>query len=195
MRFISIDLENNQPSGSIIQLGAVAWDTDLDTAISTFNIFVEPPEEEVNWDHLLNIGETLEALLGPTFKSEWEKRKVSREEGLKQFWEWVDTVKCGKKVVQWGRGDMEQILKESKLSKVRYPSHLRVLNLKTTYQFLFQPALRYTKVFGLGGAVRSVGLTFEGDPHNALADSLNTARVYAVLYKKLEKYRSIEQLF
>ena len=53
MRFISVDIESNQPSGKIIQIGAVAFDTDAKQPIQgEFNCWLNPGEP-INWDQPL----------------------------------------------------------------------------------------------------------------------------------------------
>ena len=63
MKFISLDLEFTQPSGTIIQIGASVWDTDQNKEIAMLSMYVNP-DEEINWDYdLQKAGMTLGDLL------------------------------------------------------------------------------------------------------------------------------------
>ena len=196
MRFISLDLENNQPSGEIIQIGAVAFDTDDDTPLDEFQHFVNPGEP-INWNHELRpekeIGCTLGELL-PFDQNEFNAYKRDPKEVLEEFWAWVKKAQCGKKIIQWGSGDLDCLIKASKKHGVRYPHQLRSINLKTFYQFVYQPAMRLPKGYGLGTVVKNTTGSFYGEPHDAYWDAYNTGKVLIYLFRRMEKLGQIEKI-
>jgi len=156
MRFLSVDIECNQPSGTIIQIGAVAWDTDKGL-LGGFDRHLRP-DEPINWDHQLTNGKTLGQLLpfGPQDIADAEPSAYV----FKEFRQFLSANPSGKKIIQWGRGDMWSIHNQSNIDINR----LRVLNLKVVYQFFFQMAFRLPKGAGLQTAMNSMGLKFEGPP-------------------------------
>lgn len=192
MRFISVDLENSQPGGEIIQIGACAWDTDSGQ-LSSFMVYVDIGRE-VDYSYQLENGQTLGELLPDEFPTLHRRDKLSPEVALSHFWQWVKESGCGKKIIQWGGGDLEELIKESRQYSVRYPSHLRMLNLKTVYQFIYQPAMRLPKRFGLQGALQSLKLSSEGQPHDAYWDSFNTARLCTRIFNRIEQAGEIRNL-
>lgn len=190
MRFIAVDLENNQPSGKITQIGAAAFDTDSGH-ISSFNVYVDA-EEPLNLDHMLNNNMTLGQLLGPDFEYKYEASKIPRSEAYSSFWEWVKESQCGKKIIQWGRGDTNEIITQGKEVGVKYPSHLRIVNLKVVYQTFFQPALKLDKGFGLSSACEHMGISFKGRAHDAIVDAVNTGELAMRMFKIIENYGKVK---
>jgi len=96
MKFTSLDLELNQPSNRIIQIGAAAYCTDRGL-ISSFSVYVNP-EEKMGWKHVLNTGQTLDRLLPINFVSEWNKHAFFSKEAMTMFWDWHKTTGAGKKL-------------------------------------------------------------------------------------------------
>ncbi len=194
MRFISVDLEANQPTDKIIQIGAAAFDTDSKTPykpVDTFNLYVDP-EEEINWDYNLRGGLTLIELLGNNFKTNWEKSSVPKNVAFESFWKWCKEANCGKKFVQWGRADMWELMKQSKDSGVFYPSRIQEINLKRLYQFFYQPGLKLNKSpGGLEKACKEMGIDFEGRAHDALVDAINTGMISVSMYEVIRGYSDV----
>lgn len=181
MRFISIDLELNQPTNKIIQIGAVAYDTDKGR-VSSFSRYVDPGET-INWKHVLNTGQTLDALLPSYFPTEWFLRKQSSCDALTEFWQWVKDVQCGKKFIQWGSGDLKCLLAESQ--GLGYPTHIRTLDLKMVYQFIWQPSARLQKNSGLSSACREIGTATPLHAHDAFYDAEATGILFLKIFKQV----------
>jgi hypothetical protein len=196
MRFVSIDLELNQPSNNIIQIGACTFNTDSKTPYvpeKTLSVFIDP-NEPVNWNHHLNTRETLGSLLGDTFKTEWEIHKVSTEEGLVLFWDFIKNSQSGRKVIQWGNGDIQQILNQSKIANVRPSIIVKDLNIKRVYELLYKPILEKNKGGGLFKACENMGVPFEGRAHDALVDAINTGKLTVKMFEILSNYQKIKKL-
>lgn len=193
MKFISIDLESNQPSGTIIQIGAAAFDTDArDPLMAKFVCYVNP-DEEINWDQPLNNGMTLGELL-PFTQKEITEQGIAPDVAFTQFWQWVIDINCGRKFIQWGRHDMEALVGQSKAAGVFYPQRIKDFNLKKTYQFLYQPANKLAQKYGLSGALKSCNIGFEGTAHDAYVDAYNTGVLMLHIYRDLENMRKIKGL-
>lgn len=183
MRFTVLDLENNQPTGKITQLGALVYDTDQGI-IATFNEYIDPGEP-VNWDFMLKpINCTLEELLAPGFRAAWEANARPTEEVLREFWEWHKKSQAGKRILQWGNGDTAELLAESQ--GLGYPPHLKVSNLKMIYQFLWQPAARLEKQSGLGTACKMLRVDPPNPPHDAFNDAKATGELFLEMFRQVK---------
>lgn len=188
MKYIAVDLENNQPSGRIIQIGAVACDTEDPALItSEFVVFVDP-DERINWDHSLNNGQTLGELLGDQFQIKHPKHARSRKEALDLFWQWVTNSHCGRRIFHWGGKDITTVLRESKETGVAVPGHLVVVDLKTVYRTLYQPALRLPKRSSLESACGEFEVAFSGRAHDALVDATATGSLVHKMYRMLSTH-------
>jgi len=182
MRFTAIDLELNQPSNRIIQIGACAVDTDQGI-ISNFSIYVDP-EEEMGWKHVLNTGQTLEQLLPDNFIENWTTSSYLSKEAMELFWKWHKAQQCGKKFIQWGRGDMKLLIEESQ--GCGYPSHTKVFDAKMAYKFIWQPGARLEKLSALSKACENLQVPRPNPAHDALEDAKATARVFLEMFKQVE---------
>lgn len=181
MRFISLDLELNQPSNRIIQIGAASFDTDVGM-LDSISLYVEP-DEEVNWGHKLNIGCRLDELLPISFRPNWERERYEHKEAMELFWKWHKEQQCGKKMIQWGRGDLKLLIGESQ--GCGYPSHLRILDLKQVYRYLWQPSAHLEAQSGLSSACKSLDVRCPAPAHNALEDAISTGEVFMKMFKQL----------
>jgi len=188
MKFTSLDLELNQPSNRIIQIGAAAYCTDRGL-IDEFSMYVDPGEE-VNWDHTLNIGISLETLLPPHFKELWTDWKVVDKEAMRRFWAWHKTTGAGKKFIQWGGGDMKLLVEESQ--GCGYPSHLKVFDVKQAYKFIWQPGARLEKQSQLSSACKQLGVEGPDPAHCALQDAKATGRVMIEMFKQVEALAELQ---
>lgn len=187
MRFIAVDIECDQPSNNIIQLGAAAFDTNQPSLVGTINRYLD--QGEVNWSYPLDRGGTLEDLLGQDFKEAYQFWAAPPGASFDRFWDWVDEIKCGKKFVQWGTGDMRLIQRQSGDSR-----RIEVFNLKDMYKLLYQPANKLPKKYGLEAAcVASLG-AFNGRPHSAYWDAWNTGKLAVKMFKSFESERKIREI-
>jgi len=178
MKFITIDLELDQPTNHIIQIGAAQFCTDTGRS-EHFNCYVDPGHP-IGWGHKLNIGCTLEGLLAPGFRKKWEVQKLPTKEALASFWRWQQS--RGKKFIQWGRGDMRILEKESQI----YPAHLRTLDLKMAYQFLWQPSARLEKNAQLGTACLAMDVDPPYPAHDAFEDAFATGKLFLKMFGQVK---------
>lgn len=95
--------------------------------------------------------------------------------------------------VQWGQGDSDHIRKELGLGYKEYVFRPRIWDVKSLYQ-IHQAFKNDAVAAGLEKALKTVGMEFEGRPHDALNDALNTYRIFYELGKKTIQFDKIEKI-
>lgn len=194
MKIVAIDLELNQPSNRIIQIGAAVACTEAGKVLNSQTWWVDPGEM-INIDYPLrgssSSQQTLGNLLGEDFIVTHTFCKEPASCQLESFWKWLLENGSGGKLIQWGSADLHLLLKESKNLNITYPSRLRMLDLKVAYQFLFS---KNNKGLGLSKALKLQGLEFQGRAHDGRADAINTALLYLTMADKISKITKIERI-
>jgi len=147
----------------IIEIGAVVQDAQAFEIVSEFQSFIKPVRHEVltpfcteltsitqdDVDHAPRFPEVIAAMLN------W----------MSQF---DDALFCS-----WGEYDRKQFEQDCQFHGIDYPFEMAHLNLKAEFSRTFNRQRRY----GLRGALRWLGLTFEGTPHRGIDDVRNIARI------------------
>ena len=197
MKFIAIDLEADQPSGEVIQIGAAVFDTQTKTPevpVNTFSEYLETQSHsKPNWDYKLDSGQTLEELLGWDFPKRHAQLALPAEKGFTQFWDWVNYVQAGKKFIQWGSMDMNLITAQCKENFITWP-RFNVIDLKQLYKYFLVPAWGLPKQAGLAKAMESLGISSEGRAHDAYFDALHTGLIALKVFNALETQRKIKEM-
>jgi inhibitor of KinA sporulation pathway (predicted exonuclease) len=163
MKVIVVDLELNQPSNNIIQIGAILCDVHSHQILDTFSIICNP-EGELPSEFITN-------LTGIT--QEMVTNGVPLKEALKQFWDWVSNSNFSKTIVQWGEGDFRLLEKQSKERGVEVP-RLTTLNLKAVSAITRLHKGSKAKG-GLHNTMELYNVPFYGNAHDGLVDAFNTA--------------------
>jgi inhibitor of KinA sporulation pathway (predicted exonuclease) len=181
MKYIVLDLEMNQPSGSIIEIGAVCIDLKTGRQISAFS-------------ELININEILNPFITELTGIRPEELALAKSLPvvLAEFWAWVEEQNV-RNIASWGT-DYYLLTEESKKAKVIYPGKLRFLNIKefaSVFRACF-PAVKQTG--GLKATMNLFGLEFEGRQHRGLNDSIQTARLLVLLKENMRKFLSIQKI-
>lgn len=183
MNILSIDCEYAQPSGKTIQIGAAAFKARTGELLGTFEMFVDPGEE---------ITEYITNLTGITNENVKGAPKILEAYlALKDFHR---KHKCFKNAIVWGSGtrnDASVIHQEAYPTKeLQDENHnflgFRVLDTKTLFQSM-QVHNNKTVRGGLKATCDRLGIGFEGQAHTALADAINTFRVWHFLVTKMPK--------
>lgn len=191
MFVVAIDLELNQPSNRIIQIGAAVACTQSKQIVDR-GVWWLDPGESINLDSELKSRgpncQTLADLLGEEFLASHKELARPSKGELESFWSWLLNGGSGRKLIQWGAGDLHLLIEESKALGVPYPNRIKCLDLKLAYHFLFQ----YQKALGLEKALALQGLEFQGRPHDGLVDAENTAYLYLEMADKIKKLKQIE---
>jgi inhibitor of KinA sporulation pathway (predicted exonuclease) len=73
----------------------------------------------------------------------------------------------------WGDYDRNQFLQDCSYHGIAYPFRSGHLNVKAEFSL----SMNLKKKYGLGDALRHLGLRFEGSPHRGLDDARNIARI------------------
>lgn len=175
MNILSLDCEYNQPSGKTIQIGATVY-TVNGILIERFETYVDPGEP---------INPEITTLTGIT------DGNVKGAPSIKEAYEMLEYIhskhKCFRNPLVWGSGvrnDSQMIHTESGVERENFMGY-RVIDVKSIYQSV-QMFTNQTVRGGLETACKRVGIGFEGKAHTALADAMNTYRMWQYLMKKLK---------
>ncbi len=178
MNVIVVDLEMNQPSGKIIQIGAVLMNLKTGHIIDKFDCFVNPEEY---------LAEYIVKLTAITQKQVDNGSKI--QDALGDFWNWVEKSKS-KNLQAWG-SDVWELIQQSKLNHIPYPSKIRTFNIKELVTVVKVALPNSAVKGGLAKSMETFGLKFEGRQHNALVDAVNTANL---LFFVKEQFRQIFEI-
>ena len=151
----------------IIEIGAVQVDPDTGEIISEFEAFVKP----VRHPELTDFCTELTSIT---------QQDVNRAKGypevIASFKQWLTEIEVYD-FCSWGAYDKSQFEQDCEFHNIPYPFIGKHRNLKKE----FSEALGVKKQFGLGRAIKHLGLEFEGTAHRGIDDARNIARVYADL--------------
>jgi len=179
--FASIDLEMNQPSGKIIQIGIAIGSYLNDDPIESISIIVNP--NEILDPYIIG-------LTGIT--QEQVDKGVSLISAYNEMLAYLRDKNLFINPVTWGGGDSIQLKEElmktyPELDMVDWPFGRRWIDAKTEYVG-FRVANGLQPTGGLSKAMTKVGLNFKGRKHNAKDDAINTLRMWRKLIsmKKLD---------
>jgi len=169
--FLSVDLEMNQPSGRIIQIGAIVGNIYTGEVLERFSRFVDPNEPLTEF--IINLTGIKQA--------EIDSEGVTLPEA------YLDLVALHKRhktfcnPITWGGGDIETIREQlGPDHKGPWPFGRRWIDVKTLY-ISHRLSKKAFFVGGLAKSMTRVGLAFNGSKHNALADAENTFLMYCRL--------------
>lgn len=172
---MSIDLEMNQPSNSIIQVGVSIGDLETGAILHTSAINVYQPEE---------ISDFIIGLTGIT--QEEVNAALSLTAAYAELVSLHKQFDCFMNPVTWGGGDSELLRKQLGLEDDKWIFGRRWIDAKTL--FISRCIARNEGIqSGLAKSLTRVGLKFVGSKHNAGDDAMNTMRMY---FKMLEEFRN-----
>lgn len=174
---VSLDLEFNQPSGKIIQIGAILGRVSTGDVISSFETKVNPGEPLAN-----NIA-TLTGIDASELAAAPDICAAGRD-----LAEWLRPAESERLLnpLTWGGGDTESLRAELGLVGARWLFGRRWIDVKTLY-IGWRMAQGKEGAGGLAKSMGLLGLEFLGRPHNALDDSLNTFRAFRALLAQFRK--------
>lgn len=171
--FLSLDLEMNQPSGKIIQVGVcVASLSTIDAPIK--KMWYIDPQEEIT-DFITN-------LTGIT-NQDIKNHAVSHDVVAKEIVELMETHKCFINPVTWGGGDSQTLIDEIRERGIEFNTFgRRWIDVKTIHIFL-EMCKGKTVKGGLRSAMGARKMTFIGEAHRADVDAHNTLRFFFHMIK------------
>lgn len=181
-KYLALDLELNQPSGKIIQVGiAIAKADDKFENYFTKKWYINPNEP---------IGQFINDLTGIT-DSDISSYCVGHETIAREIGELIKEHRCFVNPVTWGGGDSVELLAEFSKNCVDFPHFgRRWIDCKTFYTFMMF-ARGKNPSGGLASAMGVFKLQFKGAAHRADIDAANTL---ALFFKFLERQRGLENL-
>jgi len=198
-KVISIDLEMNQPSNKIIQLGYVIGDCVTEKILTHQSIIINPNEE-------LGLIPGMEVEGIPVHITEYTgitQEMVDSGLTLEQAYELMcnDIKKYNptRTVVQWGdgkgdnKGDHDCLRTQLGLSWNDFILRPRAWDVKSQFQ-IYRIFNREGVVAGLSKALEILNMEFEGRPHNAMWDAHNTFRCFCALGIKASNYDKIKKI-
>jgi inhibitor of KinA sporulation pathway (predicted exonuclease) len=167
MKLTCLDLEMNQPSGKIIQIGAVIGDTSSGVISGRLRIYVNP-NELLNPD-IINLCK---------ISQEQVDNGLSLEEAyiqLKDFHKNADFINP----VTWGGADSQELFDQlDPTVRTDWCFGRRWIDAKTVA--VTRMIVREDRVLsgGLSTTMKRFGLKFQGEAHDAQTDAENTFRIY-----------------
>ena len=181
-KFLALDLELNQPSGKIIQVGVAIGDKN--TRFEDYVVrkwFIDPQEP---------ISEFINDLTSIT-DADIRAESYSHDFVARELSALIKEHKCFVSPVQWGGGDSVELLAEFCKNHVDFPHFgRRWIDVKTWYTYLMLTRCKQPSG-GLSSAMGYFKLHFKGPAHRADVDAANTL---ALFFKLLERQAQLESI-
>ena len=181
-KFLALDLELNQPSGKIIQVGVAIGDKN--TRFEDYVVrkwYIDPQEP---------ISEFINDLTGIT-DSDIRANAYSHEHVARELSELIREHKVFVNPVTWGGGDSVELLAEFCKNHADFPHFgRRWIDVKTWYTYLMLTRGKAASG-GLASAMGYFKLHFKGQAHRADVDAQNTL---ALFFKLLERQAKLESI-
>lgn len=173
LNFLSLDLEMNQPSRKIIQVGAVAGDIRSGLIYERLRIYVKI-DEPLN-PMITDLTGIQEAHL--------EGLGVTLSEAYGQLVTMHTRHKCETNPLTWGGGDSAELREQLGFDENHFIFGRRWFDVKTVFQS-YQMARGKCRQSGLAKSMTKLGLNFQGRKHDAQDDAENTFKtMHLLLYK------------
>jgi inhibitor of KinA sporulation pathway (predicted exonuclease) len=176
INLLSLDLELNQPSGSIIQIGAVVGNLASGKILEEYSAYI-------------NCGEILDPfIINLTgIKQENVDNGISLFTAYDQLKELHIKHDCRNRgcVLTWGIGDMTCLRNALHLDEEAFYFGRRFIDVKTVF-ISYQWANDLKHQAGLAKALTKLDLTFQGRKHSASDDAKNTLLIFIELLKRFK---------
>lgn len=174
-----LDLEMNQPSNSIIQIGAVVANIKTGEILEELSVIINPKEV---------INPEIVKLTGIT--QDMVNAGIPIDEAYVQLADLHKKYDSFINLVTWGGGDsvalVDQLYGSEILKTVPNPFGRRWIDAKTVYvSYCIANGLDFRG--GLAKSMTKLGLKFEGTKHNAVFDARNTFYMYKKLLELIKK--------
>ena len=184
-KFLALDLELNQPSNRIIQVGiAISSALQSEEEYVVKKWYLDPYEP---------IAEHITQLTGIT-SSDIQQYAVTHEYMARELAELITEHDCFVNPVTWGGGDSSELLTEIRDRQINFPHFgRRWIDVKTFYTYIML-ARGKKPSGGLGSAMGGFKLPFKGTAHRADVDAFNTLRFFFHLLERQETLESIATL-
>lgn len=177
---ISLDLEMNQPSEKIIQIGYVIFNPETFKVLKRQSLIVDP-EETLNPFIIELTGITQDMVNGECRGGTGDLR--SAYSVLRQD---INTYDCFRNPVTWGGGDSLELRKQLNMDDESFVFGRRWIDVKTLY-ISWAIVNGHKPMGGLAKSMPKLGLKFEGQKHRADDDAYNTMLMYQKLLSFFKK--------
>jgi|SRR5581483_130855 len=176
--FTSVDLEMNQPSRKIIQIGACIGNISTGQVLEKLSVFVNPYEQ---------LNPAITDLTKIT--QEDVDNGVSLETAYRQLQSMHEYYKAFVNPITWGGGDSQELLEQLQKENSSFQGWCfgrRWIDVKTLF-VCWRLARKQPIQGGLARSMIKLSLTFQGQKHNAQDDAINTFRMYCAMLKKFRE--------
>lgn len=172
---MSLDLEMNQPSGKIIQVGYCIGDSDTKEIIRYPGIWTaidEPLDERIIKLCHINV-------------DEYNAEKTTLRQAYDTMSKHYITHGCQLNAITWGGGDTQELRDQLGMNDERWVFGRRWQDTKTIMQ-AYCLAKKIKHRAGLAKSMLKLNMRFDGTKHRADDDAYNTLRVYFRLLDELK---------
>ena len=180
-KFLAMDLEMNQPSGKIIQIGvAIGTITQSHRDYVVRQWLIDPIEK---------IAPEITALTGIS-DADIQSNAVAHNVAAQELSDLIVTHQPFLNPVTWGHGDSDQWLDELRARNIEF-HHFgrRWIDTKTMHLTLTLAQGKSWKG-GLSSAMGKYKLSFHGQAHRADVDAINTLRLFAHMMRRQQAIES-----
>lgn len=169
---IIVDLELNQPSRKIIQIGSVKVCHKSDSILPLYSTYVNPKEPLDGY---------IQGMCG--IRNHHIKGAPEIEEAMVTLWDHILSVGS---LGAWG-DDCRWLYNLAKTLGINVPSDFPMYDLSRLCNFLdIEDRVKTRKGTSLKKTLALYNLPFEGKHHNAHDDAVMTAKLYLVLRRKMK---------
>ena len=170
MNYIIFDLEatcwpeKGKHISEIIEIGALKI-SDKQIIVSEFNCFIKPINHPILSEFCKNLTSITQAEID---KSELFPSVIEK------FRQWIDLENEDYLLCSWGYYDRKQLIADCNLHQFDFEWASKHISLKHQYADI----KKLNRPIGLGKAISSEGMQFEGTAHRGINDAKNIARIF-----------------
>lgn len=178
MNYLALDLEMNQPSGKIIEIGISIGSRNTPKKDFINRYWIIDPQEPIA-EHIT----TLTGIDDNRIKNE----SVPVAQAITELKELIEEYKPFVNPVVWGQGDADLLLSLIKENNIEFPYFgRRTIDVKTIHVFMNMSKGK-SHSGGLSSVMGQYKLQFIGNKHSASDDAYNTLLLYFHLLTKQQK--------